>query len=185
MRVAILSSSIRDGRKSHHVALHLERSVTAAGDTADLIDLRAYRFPLFEERLKYQKAPAPNVVEFAQRIREADGVIVVTPEYNGGLPASLKNVIDLLSDEWNRKPIALCSVSNGAFAGSQVLVSLLFSLWKIRAWVVPSPLRVGSVQDAFGEDGMPIQDTEGWQRRTSAFLADLAWAMEAKRRMSS
>ena len=165
--------------------MHLERSVTASGNDVDLIDLRACRFPLFEERLKYLKAPAPDVVEFARRIRDADGVIIVTPEYNGGMPASLKNVIDLLNDEWKGKPISLCSVSDGGFGASQVLVSLLFSLWKMGAWVVASRMQVPKVSDSFGENGVPLADSEGWERRTKTFLDDLGWAMEAKRRMTS
>jgi NADPH-dependent FMN reductase len=53
-----------------------------------------------------------------------------TPEYNGGYPASLKNVIDLLDYEWHRKPVVISTVTSGAFGASQVLISLQFILWK-------------------------------------------------------
>ena len=128
MLIAIISASVREGRRSHRVALHLERSVTTSGNTADLLDLKAFG-------LKFQKDPAPATLDFAERIRKADGVIIVTPEYNGGYPASMKNVVDLLNTEWKRKPVAICTVSDGSFGGTQVLTSLLFSLWKIKAWV--------------------------------------------------
>ncbi|MBL8001129.1 MAG: NAD(P)H-dependent oxidoreductase [Flavobacteriales bacterium] len=181
-RIAILSASVRQGRNSHRVALHLQRVLNGSADV-DLLDLAAYDFPLFEERLKFQQDPAPRTVEFAQRFAQADGVIIVTPEYNGGYPASLKNVLDLLVDEWKRKPVALCTVSNGPFGGMQVATSLVLSLWKIKAWVVSAHLPVPKVSEAFNEAGEPT-DPEAWAKRTKAFVDELLWAIEAERRMA-
>ena len=179
--ITILSCSVRTGRASHRVALHLERSIAATeGLTAELIDLQELAFPLFEERLKFMPQPDPAVVDFAQRIRRSDGVVLVCPEYNGSFPASLKNVIDLLTEDWKGKPVSLCVVSGGAFGGSQVLTQLLFTLWKIKAWVMTASMQVPKVQEAFSADGTPT-DVEGWERRTKVFLDDLSWAMEAKR----
>lgn len=184
--ITILSCSVRTGRASHRVALHLERSITATeGLTAELIDLQELAFPLFEERLKFMPQPDPAVVDFAQRIRRSDGVVLVCPEYNGSFPASLKNVIDLLTEDWKGKPISFCTASGGAFAGTQVMVELLFPLWKIKAWVVPSSMQVPKVQEQFGEGGTVLMDQEGWERRTNVFLNDLGWAIEARRRMEA
>ncbi|MRR23491.1 NADPH-dependent oxidoreductase, partial [bacterium] len=87
-KIAIISPSVRQGRKSHRVALwfrrYLEQNNLAE---TDIIDLAEYKFPLFEERLKLQQNPLPEAVEFAGRIRSADGVIIIAPEYNGGYPA--------------------------------------------------------------------------------------------------
>lgn len=181
--IAILSASVRVGRKSHNVALHLERTLKTTSNTVDLIDLMAYGFPVFDERLKFMKEPAANVLDFAERFRKADGVIIVTPEYNGSFPASLKNVVDLLTQDWKGKPVSICTASDGAFAGTQVMVGLLFPLWKIKAWVVASSMQVPKVGDQFGEGGTIQMDQEGWERRIKVFLDDLGWAMEAKRRM--
>jgi len=183
LNIAILSASVRQGRHSHRVALHLQQVLSARPDlTVDLIDLNSYSFPIFEERLKFQKDPSPSVREFAQRIAQADGVIIVTPEYNGGYPASLKNVVDLLVDEWKRKPVAICTVSDGSFGGTQVITSLLFSLWKIKAWVVNAHLPVPKVNEAFNAEGIPA-DPEAWAKRTKGFIDELLWAVEARKRM--
>jgi NAD(P)H-dependent FMN reductase len=182
--IAILSSSVRDGRMSQRVALHLHRHISADHrHTVDLIDLLEHDFPVFHERLKFMKDPAPAVVAFAERIRKADGVIIVCPEYNGSFPAGLKNVIDLLTEDWRKKPIAMVPVSSGPFGGAQVTQQLLFTLWKIRAWVVPGPMQVPAVKENFSEDGTPA-DAEAWARRTKALLDELEWAMEATRRMA-
>ena len=183
-RIAIISASVREGRKSHRVAQHLQRTIEAMPEhTADMLDLKEIAFPLFNERLSHMKEPSAAIKDFADRINAADGVIMVTPEYNGGIPASLKNVIDLLTEAWKNKPIALSTVSSGNFGGSQVMVALLFSLWKIRGWVVPGPMQVPTIEKNFDENG-PI-DKEAWDRRTKALLDQLFWAIEAKKRMDS
>jgi NAD(P)H-dependent FMN reductase len=151
--------------------------------TAEILDLKAYNFPLFDERLKYQKTPTAETLEFAAKIKSADGVIIVTPEYNGGYPASLKNVTDLLYDEWYHKPVAISTVSDGIFGGSQVITALQFSLWKIRAWTVTAMFPVSKVLDSFSEDGTPIEKTEV-DKRASRFINELLWCIEAKKRMS-
>lgn len=171
--IAVISSSVRRGRQSHRVALYfrnyLEQNNLA---TAEVLDLAAYNFPIFNERLKYQEDPSALALEFAEKIKKADGVIIVTPEYNGGYPASLKNAIDLLYDEWKRKPVAISTVSAGAFGGTQVITSLQFSLWKIQAWTVPAMFPVPKVQDVFSESGIPA-DPKSTDKRAKAFIDEL------------
>jgi NAD(P)H-dependent FMN reductase len=182
--IAIISSSVRTGRKSHRIALYFKNYLEANNfATVDILDLKMYNFPLFEERLKYQKNPTAATLDFAVKIKSADGVIIVTPEYNGGYPASLKNVTDLLYDEWYRKPVAVSTVSDGIFGGSQVITSLQFSLWKIRAWTVPAMFPVSKVGESFTEDGTPVEKTE-IDKRASRFVNELLWCIEAKKRMS-
>jgi NAD(P)H-dependent FMN reductase len=181
--IAILSASVRTGRASHRVALFFKQFVeTHPGVTAEILDLQAYQFPLFEERLKYQPNPSAQLLNFAGSIKKADGVIIVTPEYNGGYPASLKNVTDVLYDEWHHKPVAISTASDGAFGGTQVLTSLQFTLWKMRAWTVPAMFPVPHVDQSFSEQGAMIESA-GLEKRAANFLKELLWCIEAKRRM--
>ena len=82
--ISIISSSVRNGRNSHRVALYfknyLEENQIA---NAKIIDLKTYDFPIFEERLKFIEQPTEATLEFAEEVKNADGIIVVTPEYNG------------------------------------------------------------------------------------------------------
>ena len=171
--IAIISPSVRRGRKSHRVALwfksYIEENNLA---TTEILDLAEYRFPLFDERLKKQENPLPEAQKFAGKIRSADGVIIIAPEYNGGYPASLKNVIDLLTDEWRGKPVAISSVSDGPFGGTQVITSLQFTLWKTGAWTVPAMHPVPRVDEAFDEQGRPA-DPEAMNKRTARFTGEL------------
>lgn len=182
--IVILSASVRTGRHSHRVSVYfknfLEETKSA---TCEILDLATYNFPVFHERLQFQESPSTEVLDFAGKIKSADGVIMVTPEYNGGYPASLKNVIDLLYNEWRRKPIAIATVSDGVFGGTQVITSLQFSLWKIRAWTVPAMFPVPQVQHSFDEVGNPTDKT-ATDKRAKVFIDELLWCIEANKRMA-
>jgi NAD(P)H-dependent FMN reductase len=181
--IAIIAASIREGRVSPRVALYFQKFITSQQlATAEILDLQSYNFPLFEERLKYMKSPSAGVQDFASRVTKADGIIIVTPEYNGGYPASLKNVIDLLYAEWQRKPVAISTVSDGNFGGTQVITSLQFSLWKIRAWTVPAMFPVPNALQAFDEQGHPV-DEAATNKRASFFVKELFWCIAAKEKM--
>jgi NAD(P)H-dependent FMN reductase len=183
--IAIISSSVRTDRVSHRVALFFKNYIDEHEiATSEIVDLKAYNFPVFEERLSHQPYPLPEVLDFAEKIKKADGVIIVTPEYNGGYPASLKNVVDLLYDEWRRKPIAISTVSNGVFGGSQVITSLQFILFKMKAWVVPAMCPMPKAHELFDAAGIPA-DKEAIEKRVEPFVKELMWCIEANRKMET
>lgn len=183
MHIAIISSSVRVGRNSHRVALFFKNYIESNNlATVEIVDLNEYQFPIFDERLRNQKNPTEKMLDFSNRIKAADGVLIVTPEYNGGYPSALKNVLDLLYEEWRRKPIAISTASDGAFGGSQVITSLQFSLWKMHAWTVPVMFPNPKVQDAFDKDGVPV-DKESVEKRAKTFIGELLWCMEASAKM--
>jgi NAD(P)H-dependent FMN reductase len=183
--ISIISSSVRIDRNSHRVALYFKNFLhTNNLATAEILDLKEYNFPLFDERLRLQKNPTGDVIDFAEKIKTADGVLIVTPEYNGGYHASLKNVVDLLYDEWHRKPVAISTVSDGIFGGTQVITSLQFSLWKIKAWTVPAMFPVTKVSGAFDENGIPA-DKAATDKRAAGFINELLWCIDANSKMKT
>jgi NAD(P)H-dependent FMN reductase len=183
--IAIISASVRIGRNSHRVALYFKKYIEENNlATVEILDLNEYQFPVFNERLMFQKNPPQKLLDFAGKIKAADGIIIVSPEYNGGYPASLKNIVDLLYHEWHRKPVAISTVSDGAFGGSQVITSLQFTLWKIRAWTVSAMFPVPKAPQAFDENGNPGDKAETG-KRAKAFLDELFWCIEANQRMKN
>ena len=182
-QIAIISSSVRNGRNTHRVALFFKNYITENNlGNAEILDLKAYNFPVFEERLKNLENPPKGALGFAEKIKKADAVIVATPEYNGGYPASLKNVVDLLYDEWHRKPIGLVTVSAGSFGGMQVMRAIQFTFWKMHAWVVPAMFPVPKVASAYDENGTPT-DKEASEKHAKHFMEEVLWCVEAKRKM--
>ena len=184
-KIIVLSSSVRTGKKSDRVALYFTQYIKDNHIAeVELLDLETYQFPIFNERLRFLKEPSENLLAFAKKITEADGIVLISPEYNGGYPASLKNAIDVLYDEWKRKPIAIATVSAGPFGGMNVITSLQYSLWKIGAWTVPALFPVASVEKSFDENGVPV-DKAGTDKRAAAFLAELTWSMNAVEKMKT
>lgn len=181
--IAIISASVRVGRVSHRVALYFKNYITQNNlATAEILDLKEYNFPVFDERLNHQPNPIPTAVDFSEKIKKADGIIIVTPEYNGGYPGSLKNAIDLLYPEWYRKPIAISTVSDGVFGGTQVITSLAFSLFKMKALLVPAMCPMPKAKELFDEQGNPV-DKQQLEKRVVPFIKELLWCAEARQKM--
>jgi NAD(P)H-dependent FMN reductase len=179
LNISIISSSIRPDRNSHRVALYFKNYLTENNlANAEILDLKEFNFPLFDNPLKHQKNPSAQLLDFAKKVKATDGIIIVTPEYNGSFPASLKNVIDVLYDEWHGKPISIATVSAGALGGSQALVALQFVLWKIGAWTVTNMFHVAKVQQAYDASGN-VMDDGATDKLTKLFVEELIAAVEA------
>ncbi len=177
--IAIISSSVRVGRKSHRVA-HYFFNFIAENQlaTVEILDLKELNFPVSEERLSRLTEPSESIKLFSEKVKNADAVIVVTPEYNHSIPASLKNAIDLLYDEWFRKPIGLATVSAGSFGGMNVLTQLQTIFLRVKAVPSSAIFPVPTVQNSFDENGVPA-DRAVTDKRAGTFVRELLWFAEA------
>ncbi len=122
-----------------------------------MLDLAELALPPLRERLRFLSDPPAALVRLSGAIRAADAIIVVSPEYNGGIPAALKNALDALHDEWSRKPVGIASVSAGALGGAQVLAQLQLFFLRMKALPVAT-LRVPRVLKSFDESGEPLEE---------------------------
>lgn len=93
---------------------------------AELLDLRDFPLPFFDDPIPPSQQIGqhnnPAVRKWSEKIKEANAFIIVSPEYNHGYPGVLKNAIDHLYREWNRKPIGF--ISYGSVAGARVVEQL-------------------------------------------------------------
>ena len=108
MRIAIIVGSIRPGRKGLEVAQWVHS--IASGRTSaeyELVDLMDYNLPLLDEAVPPVMGPGTkeHTKRWAAKIATFDGFVFVTPEYNHGPPASLKNAMDFLFKEWCNKAV--------------------------------------------------------------------------------
>src|SRR2546423_15490270 len=120
--IPIIAGSTRRDRQSIKVALfilaRLQQRKTAETEFLDLLE---YNFPIMEERLHHRDDPPPRLQEYAAKIERADSLIIVTPEYNNGYPGVLKNALDYLLPEYERKPIGIVTVSACGYVGIKCL----------------------------------------------------------------
>lgn len=127
LNIKIIIGSIRENRFGDKPAKWIfEIAKKMPEISVEILDLKDYLLPIFSETIspsyvkgKYAKKET-NL--WAKKIAEADGFIMVTPEYNHGYPPSLKNNIDYLYKEWNQKPVAF--VAYGSVGGSRAVEQL-------------------------------------------------------------
>lgn len=127
LKLKIILASVREGRFGDKPATWMfEQAKQTTDIDVELLDLKDFPMPFFNESVPPSmiKEPYshPEVARFTQKIKEADAFIVVTPEYNHGYPASLKNALDWVCVEWNNKPMAF--VAYGSVGGARSVEQL-------------------------------------------------------------
>jgi NAD(P)H-dependent FMN reductase len=176
--IPIIVGSTRRDRQSIKVARFvLSRLQARSGVEAELLDLLAYNFPIMEERLHRRDDPPPGLREYAAKIDRADSLIIVTPEYNNGYPGVLKNAIDYLLPEYERKPVGIVTVSAGGFGGINCLAQLRLVALGMGALPIPENLSISHVHDSFQDDGTP--NDPAYEKRAAAFLDEVLWFTQA------
>lgn len=176
--IPIILGSTRRDRQSIKVARFvLARLRPRPNVQTELLDLLEYNFPIMEERLHRRGDPPPRLQEYADKIARADSLIIVTPEYNNGYPGVLKNALDYLLPEYERKPIGIVTVSAGSFGGINCLAQLRLVTLGMGAFPIPENLSVSRVQDSFQADGTP--NDPAYEKRATAFLDEVLWFTEA------
>ncbi len=178
LSIPIIAGSTRRDRQSIKVARFvLARLQQRKGVGTELLDLLEYNFPIMEERLHRRDDPPPRLQEYADKIARADALIIVTPEYNNGYPGVLKNAIDYLLPEYERKPIGIVTVSAGGFGGITCLAQLRLVTLGMGAFPIPESLAISRVHDSFKDDGTP--NDPAYEKRAAAFLDEVLWFAEA------
>ena len=176
--IPIIVGSTRRDRQTIKVARFvLARLQQRKGVETELLDLLEYNFPIMEERLHRRNDPPPRLQEYAEKIGRADSLIIVTPEYNNGYPGVLKNALDYLLPEYERKPIGIATVSAGAFGGINCLAQLRLVTLGMGAFPIPENLSVSRVHDSFQQDGTP--NDPAYEKRATEFLDEVLWFSEA------
>lgn len=176
--IPIILGSTRRERQSLKVARFvLARLQQRAGVQTELLDLLEYNFPIMEERLHRREDPPPRLQEYGDKIGRADALILVAPEYNNGYPGVLKNALDYLLPEYERKPVGIVTVSGGGFGGINCLAQLRLVTLGMGAFPIPENLSVSRVGESFQDDGTP--NDPAYEKRAAVFLDEVLWFTEA------
>jgi NAD(P)H-dependent FMN reductase len=154
LKIQLIIGSTRPGRVGPQIADWLVANLPKQELTEyEIIDIVDYNLPLFDEPVhpymsQYSKA---HTKAWSKKIKEADGYIFLTPEYNASIPAALKNAIDFLFHEWTEKPVMI--VSYGVRGGQSASTHLrdVVELLKMRPTGLSPALTIS--RDMSGEDG--------------------------------
>jgi NAD(P)H-dependent FMN reductase len=181
LRLVVVYGSVRSDRQGIRAARFIVDECRTRGHEVTLIDPLEHPLPLLDKMYKeYPKGGAPETLQrLAALIVPADGVVVVSGEYNHSIPPALSNLLDHFLEEWFWKPSAIVCYSAGPFGGVRAAMQLRMMLAEIGTVSIPSLFPVPAVQDAFTEDGTP--NDPRLRTRAKKFLDELEWYAEALR----
>ena len=167
--IPVILGTVRKGRASEDVAKFVFGEVQKRdGVKSELIDIRDLKFPVDDAGEQIKDA------RFSETCERADGLVIVTPEYNHGYPGMLKHVLDSNLKEYIHKAVGVCGVSAGGFGGTRVIEGLLPVLRELGLVAIFWDGNFSGAQKLFGEDGK-ILDEATHVRRIDKFLSELIW----------
>src|SRR5258707_6745285 len=181
-RILVFYGSYRSDRMGIRLARFVVEGLRGRGDDVELIDARAVGLPMLDRMYKeYPRGAAPAAMEkLAGQIRDADGFVFITGEYNWGLQPGLKNLTDHFLEEWFWRPAAIASYSAGRFRGGGAAFAWHGTLSEMGMVVISSTIAAGPIAHTLSEDGKPIGEAgKALARSFPRFADDLAWWIEA------
>lgn len=166
--IPLILGTVRKGRKSKHCADFVYSHLSERDNiTTEYIDLRDLQLPTDDagEQIK--------IPEFSKKMKDADGLVIVVPEYNHGYPGMLKHALDTNLKEYIHKAVGLVGVSAGGFGGARVIEHLLPSLREMGMTATFTDLNFSSVGKVFDDSGKLLD--ESFHERAENFLDELIW----------
>jgi NAD(P)H-dependent FMN reductase len=134
MKLLVVIGSVRNGRAGPAVAKMVTNQLDSINSDYEVADLKELDLPFVNQELipsaSNKKYDDERVQKWSKMVDEADAYIFVTPEYNHGPPASLKNALDWLYSEWHNKPIAL--VGYGGMGATRAMHQLRANMLRVK-----------------------------------------------------
>ena len=164
MKLQIIIGSSRQGRQSDRLGAWVyNEAKTLEGVEVELVDLKDYQLPVFDEaispRFNPDRKPEGAVKQWLDKLAEADAYVIVTPEYNRSVPGPLKNAIDFIDFQVAKKPIGL--VAHGVTGGAQSVAHLRGIIPGVLAVSVPEVTYFSDrVAEHIDDDGVLSQELQ-------------------------
>jgi len=181
LNLAVILGSVRRDRVGVRVAQYVVRELGVREHAVTLVDPVEYRLPLLDRMYKeHATGEAPEMLEkLAGILRQAEGYVIVSGEYNHSIPPAMSNLLDHFLEEYFFKPSAIVCYSQGAFGGVRAAMQLRAMLAELGMSSIPSILPFPKVQDLLDEAGNLKQEMAG--KSVSRFVSELEWYAEALR----
>ena len=170
LNIPILLGTNRQLRQSVQVSNWLKSKVEERSEIDTVFfDVADFALP----QHNYGQEIKEQFPEWRDAIVRADGLIIVTPEYNHGYSGILKAVLDILLREYIHKVVALVGVSAGPWGGTRVIEAMLPVVRELGLAVTFTDLNFTFVQKAFDPTGKPVDPA--FDQRAKDFLDELVW----------
>jgi NAD(P)H-dependent FMN reductase len=153
--IYLILGSTREGRSSEKIAKALQKIVPSQDASFETVDLKDFDLPFLYESVSPSKGPSKDkrIQAWSQKIKQADGLIFLVPEYNGSFSAVLKNALDVLYNEWNDKPTLFIGYAGGPDGGAHALDHLKLVADRLHMKVVSPQITIPKEWQAFDGKG--------------------------------
>jgi NAD(P)H-dependent FMN reductase len=155
----------------------VEQKLTVKGHTVYFIDLLELNLPLLDRMYKAMENPPSKLRDLQNKIKDAEGYLAVTPEYDYSTSAAMKNTLDYFLEECFFKPSATVSYSAIGFGGVNAAQHLRLIFAELGAPSISSSFAISRVNDAFDNTGKLVQ--EQYDNRIMRFFDQFEWYIEA------
>jgi len=170
LNIPVLLGTNRKMRKSVFVAKWLVGQMEKRPEIRTLLfDVADFALPHDD----YGQGLKDSFPEWRDAIVNADGLVIVTPEYNHGYPGSLKAVLDLLLREYVHKAVAFVGVSAGVWGGTRVIEAMVPMVRELGLAVTFTDLNFPKVEKLFDDQGNLLDSA--FDQRAKDFLDELVW----------
>jgi NAD(P)H-dependent FMN reductase len=177
--IAVLLGSVRRDRMGSRAAALVVRELERRGHQVHLVDPLELQLPLLDRMYKEHPAgEAPEPLErLAQLYRSVDGFLVVSAEYNHGIPPALKNLLDHFLEEYFWRPSGIVCYSAGSFGGVRAAMQLRMTLAELGMPSISSLLPIPRISEAIREDGTAVNPLT--EQSMNRFLDEFLWYVGA------
>lgn len=179
LTIAVLLGSVRSDRQGIKAARLLLSALEERGHEAVLVDPMVTRLSLLDRMYKeYPAGQAPAELEqLATLYRRADGFLLVSAEYNHGVPPALKNLLDHFLEEYFWRPSAITCYSAGGFGGVRAAMQLRMIVGELGMPSIPSLFSIPRIGDALADNGQPTEART--LKQMNRFLNEFEWYARA------
>ena len=179
LSIAVLLGSVRRDRMGTRAARLVVRELERRGHTVHLVDPLELQLPLLDRMYKeHPKGDAPEPLEqLAELYRNADGFLVVSGEYNHGIPPALKNLLDHFLEEYFWRPSGIVCYSAGGFGGVRAAMQLRMTLAELGMPSISSLLPIPRIEHSIDEEGAAREPAI--DRSANRFLDEFIWYANA------
>ena len=181
-KLKIITSTTRPGRKGPAVSEWvLEVSKQFPDYETEILDLHTLALPLFDEpeHPRMRKYQHEHTHRWSRAIDEADAIIIVTAEYNFGMPAPLKNALDYLVHEWSSKPVAFVSYG-GQSGGLRSVQMTKLVVTALKMMPIPEAVAIPFFTKYINEEGKFVADESLNKSAQAMFTELLRWTAALK-----
>ncbi len=156
VKIVGIAGSLRAESYTHQALALAVQRVEALGAEVEILDLRQMKLPFCDGGDEYPEYP--DVKRLQETVKLADGLILATPEYHGGISGVLKNALDLMSfEELSDKVTGSISILGGQ-SNSNALNQMRVIMRWVHAWVIPEQIAIGQAWKAFDKEGKLLDE---------------------------